>query len=1094
VLAAFLDGTAQVWDAETGAARFADPPRHARAVNRAAFSPDGRWLVTGSDDHTARVWDAATGRPRGKPLEFDSPVAHVAFHPHDGDKVLAVAGLRFDRTRQVTDPGPPRTQMIPAGIGPGGVPRWIPQIVPGPGIPRQERPEGEAQVWDAATGQRTGQPVSLDGWMEHAAFSPDGRLVAVAGGSEEGDNEVEVWDWAAGKPLGEPLGHDAHVHHVAFSPDGRRLVTAAGQPGGAQGEARVWEVAGGKSVGRPMKHSGPVTVAAFSPDGGRVLTASHDQTARVWDAATGDPLTPPLRHRDALAGAWFSPDGRRVLTAGRDGAARVWDGHTGEPLTPLLRHAGPLTWAAFAPDGRRLLTAGQDGTVRLWDLAGGGPARPALYHHEVIQPPPGNVTYIERRGDADEPRQRSRSNLGDLVVSAAVVAPDGRHVLTGAGTHVRETITGAGRPYVGVAVKTFALCWWDAATGKLEARLPHDLPVTAAALSPDGTRLAAVAVGGTKDVAGVRLWDLKANRVVAHRPPVQGRAVKAVAFAPTGACYLAAVSAAAPPAGVGEVVVREVESDAVVATLPLDGVLELAAFGPAARRLVTVTLTKGPDRKAPRLTWSAQVWDLAGGGRRLGSALPHDRPVTRVALSPDGGRLLAYGAGPSEATLQEDMIQDAEPDEAVSLWEVVPDGEVKRHRLEHAGAVTFAGFSPDGAAVVTTSADRTARVWSAADGRPLTPPLEHRGRVNHAAFGPGGLLATAGGDRTACLWQVPTGERVAPPLPHREEVLHVAFGPGGLLVTSGADGVARLWDLAPDARPPDDLTKLARLLSGARLDDTRGVTPLDPAAVADLWRELRQASPEEFTAAGAAMLAWHRDEAADAERTGDWPAIVPHLERLLAADPGQAGLRVRLARADARLGRWDEAEANYARAIELGVDNPVVWHALAVLQVHGGRLDDYRRTCASVVRRFGATDDAGVARLVARTCVLAPDAVADFAPVLHLAEKAAAGGQPDERSPGGTLGAAFYRAGRFEEAVQKLSAAGKTPGGSGPWDGFFLALACQRLGRAGEAKQHLEAAARRLTEGSGDAAPWTERLPLQSLQAEAESLVKESGP
>src|SRR5262249_2372501 len=159
------------------------------------------------------------------------------------------------------------------------------------------------------------------------------------------------------------------------------------------------------------------------------------------------------------------------------------------------------------------------------------------------------------------------------------------------------------------------------------------------------------------------------------------------------------------------------------------------------------------------------------------------------------------------------------------------------------------------------------------------------------------------------------------------------------------------------------------------------------------------------------------------------------------AEPGRAALHVRLARAHARLGHWDAAEENYARAAELGADSPMVWHALAVLQVHRGRLADYRRTCADLLRRFGATEDPRVARLIARTCVLAPDAVADFAPVLRLAEKRAAGGA-DDFSPGDPLGAALYRAGRFEEAVQKLTAGGKTPGGSGPWDALFLALAC----------------------------------------------------
>jgi WD40 repeat protein len=61
--------------------------RHQGQVNKAAFSPDGRRVVTGSQDETARVWEAATGKPLSIPLRHDGPVAPVAFSP-DGRTVL----------------------------------------------------------------------------------------------------------------------------------------------------------------------------------------------------------------------------------------------------------------------------------------------------------------------------------------------------------------------------------------------------------------------------------------------------------------------------------------------------------------------------------------------------------------------------------------------------------------------------------------------------------------------------------------------------------------------------------------------------------------------------------------------------------------------------------------------------------------------------------------------------------------------------------------------------------------------------------------------------------------------------------------------
>jgi WD40 repeat protein len=78
-----------VWDAVTGQPLI-PPLKHSRYVRHAAFSPDGRLVLTASADGTARVWDAATGEPVTPPLRHRGPVSDAVFSP-DGRRMLTAS-------------------------------------------------------------------------------------------------------------------------------------------------------------------------------------------------------------------------------------------------------------------------------------------------------------------------------------------------------------------------------------------------------------------------------------------------------------------------------------------------------------------------------------------------------------------------------------------------------------------------------------------------------------------------------------------------------------------------------------------------------------------------------------------------------------------------------------------------------------------------------------------------------------------------------------------------------------------------------------------------------------------------------------------
>jgi WD40 repeat protein len=137
--------------------------------------------------------------------------------------------------------------------------------------------------------------------------------------------------------------------------------------------------------------------------------------------------------------------------------------------------------------------------------------------------------------------------------------------------------------------------------------------------------------------------------------------------------------------------------------------------------------------------------------------------------------------------------------------------------------VRSAAFSPDSKRVVTSSDDRTARVWDAATGQPITGPLEHRGAVWSAAFSSDGTrVITASYDRTARVWDAATGKPLTRPLAHQDLVGSAAFSPDGTrVVTASWDRTARVWDAGFDTGTLEQWRAIAKrspfVLSGAAL-------------------------------------------------------------------------------------------------------------------------------------------------------------------------------------------------------------------------------------------------------------------------------------
>ncbi|MCZ8057043.1 MAG: AAA-like domain-containing protein [Microcystis sp. LE19-12.2C] len=339
------DGTARVWDAQTGSQLAL-----LSGVEAAAFSPDGQRIVTASADKTARVWSAKTGSEIALLSGHEDVVRAAAFSP-DGQRIVTAS---VDETARVWDAKTGSQLALLSGVT---VAAFSPD---GQRIVASSLYSKTVRVWDAKTGRQLALLFGHEDRVTAAAFSPDGQRIVTA----SWDKTARVWDAKTGSQLALLSVHEFTVTVAAFSPDGQRIVTAS-----ADKTARVWSAQTGSQLALLSGHEDRVTAAAFSPDGQRIVASSlYDKTARVWSAKTGSQLALLSGHESWVNAAAFSPDGQRIVTASQDKTARVWDARTGSQLALLSGHEGVVYTAAFSPDGQRILTASSDRTVRVWPV------------------------------------------------------------------------------------------------------------------------------------------------------------------------------------------------------------------------------------------------------------------------------------------------------------------------------------------------------------------------------------------------------------------------------------------------------------------------------------------------------------------------------------------------------------------------------------------------------------------------------------------------------------------------------------------------------------------------------------------------------
>jgi WD40 repeat protein len=287
------DGTAWLWDRATSKPVRRLKPEGAVDVGViwcAAFSPDSRTVALAHNSDDITLWDVATGQLRRHVRQKkDAPTVCIDFSP-DG-KWLAAEGLGLPDTSLWSTATGELKRTYPRETNDAFGNRGASVAISPDGRLLASTADYRLYVWRLDSGKQVFS--KSDTSSDSVTFSPGGFLVATAG------EVVTLFDAGTGMELGQfeafkgkSLRNHTGSRGAAFSPDGRLLAVTAGW------RVKLWDVTACRELPGFEGHRGIIASVAFTPDGKAVVSASEDGTALIWDLAG---VLPPVRPGDVKA-------------------------------------------------------------------------------------------------------------------------------------------------------------------------------------------------------------------------------------------------------------------------------------------------------------------------------------------------------------------------------------------------------------------------------------------------------------------------------------------------------------------------------------------------------------------------------------------------------------------------------------------------------------------------------------------------------------------------------------------------------------------------------------------------------------------------